>query len=395
MKPGDDGVRAAAMQAPPPPAGPPPAGPPPAPGLLTPGGDRRTAMQVPAAFRTAPCFSPRSRKDNVCMCGSALNKAYVVVTGGDGKSRHAKTPVMWCQRCRLPACSGPVGGQAEVRSREFKWACEHCGGRMRRLLVSHGGGGEAAIPLSYCVQCASVSFRPTAAANDVRTCDMCGADVSTRNRWCAKCVVIADRWRKKHGSIPPSDDPMFGVVIARAKEEARRLGWDRTDGRRACNMCGTDVSTRNRWCAKCVVIVDRWRKNHGSIPPSGDKTFPAVIEQAREEARRLGWDRGANMRACRTCSATYSPAGQYQRYCDGCAAARERRRLEKKIRGRWGPRRQKMRPVVDTPIVGGRPVKGAADGPRCTKGAVSAFVASVAAEAEAEAEAEQAGGGRT
>ena len=187
---------------------------------------------------------------------------------------------------------------------------------------------------------------------------------------------------------------MFGAVIARAKEEARRLGWDRADGRRACDMCGTDVSTRNRWCARCVVIADRWRKKHGSIPPSGDKAFPAVIAQAREEARRLGWDRGENMRACRTCSATYAPAGQYQRYCDGCAAARERRRLEKKIRGRWGPRRQKMRPVVDTLMVGGRPAKGAADGPGSAKGAVS-DIADAAATAAAKAKAKQAGDGRT
>ena len=100
------------------------------------------------------------------------------------------------------------------------------------------------------------------------------------------------------------------------------------------------------------------------------------------------------MRACRTCSATYAPAGQYQRYCDGCAAARERRCLEKKIRGRWGPRRQKMRPVVDTLMAGGRPVKGAADGPGCAKGAVS-DIADAAATAAAKAKAKQAGGGRT
>ena len=390
MKPGG-GVRAAAMQAPPPSASPP------SPGLGS-GGDRQAAMQVPAAFRTAPCFSPRARNDDVCMCGSALNAAYVVVTGGDGKSRHTKTPVVWCQRCRLPAYLGPVSGQTEVRNRQFKWACEHCGGRMRRLLVSHRGGGEAAIPLSYCVQCASVSFRPTASSSsndDVRTCDMCGTDVPSRNRWCAKCVVIADRWRKKHGMIPPSGDPMFGAVVARAREEARRLGWDRADGRRACDMCGTDVSTRNRWCAKCVVIADRWRKKHGSIPSSGDKAFPAVIAQAREEARRLGWDRGENMRACRTCSTAYAPAGQYQRYCDGCAAARERRRLEKKIRGRWGPRRQKMRPVVDTPMVGGRPAKGAADGQGSARGAVSDIADAAATAAAAKAKAKQAGGGRT
>ena len=246
-----------------------------------------SVMPVPAAFRTAPRRPTRSRKDDVCTCGSALNEAYVTVAGEDGLSRHVKTPVMWCQRCRLPAYSRPVKGQAEVRGARFKWACERCGGSMCRLRVARGSGGEVCIPLSYCMRCVSVSFRPTAGSEDVRMCD----------------------------------------------------------------MCGTEVPARNRWCAKCIVIVALWRNKHGSIPPSGDKTFPAVIGQARAEARRLGWDRGANLRACPSCSTLYEPAGRYQRFCNGCAAARERLRLEK-VRGRQGPRRQKERPVVDTRLVG-------------------------------------------
>ena len=343
-------------------------------------------MQVPAAFRTAPRRPTRPRKDDVCTCGSALNEAYVTVAGEDGLSRHVKTPVMWCQRCRLPAYSRPVKGQAEVRGARFKWACERCGGSTCRLRVARGSGGEVCIPLSYCMRCVSVSFRPTAGSEDVRMCDMCGTEVPARNRWCAKCVVISDRWRKKHGSIPPSGDEMFPAVIGQVMAEARRLGWDRGVVSHTCDMCGTDVPARNRWCAKCVVISDRWRKKHGSIPPSGDEMFPAVIGQVMAEARRLGWDRGANLRACLSCSTLYAPAGQYQRFCNGCAAARERLRLEKKVRGRRGPRRQKARPVVDTRLVGGAAAKGVAKAAAVAAGAAEAAVqAGAGAEATAAA----------
>ena len=392
MKPGG-GARAAAMQAPPPSASPP------APGLDS-GGDRQAAMQVPAAFRTAPCFSPRARNDDVCMCGSALNAAYVVVTGGDGKSRHTKTPVVWCQRCRLPAYSGPVSGQTEVRNRQFKWACEHCGGRMRRLLVSHRGGGEAAIPLSYCVQCASVSFRPTAQQQQQQQRRRPHLRHVRHGRAEQEQVVRQVRRHCRPVEKKARDDP----AVRRPNVRGRRCAGKGGGAQAGLGPRGRPARMRHvrhgRVDQEQVVRQVRRHcrpveKKHGSIPPSGDKAFPAVIAQAREEARRLGWDRGENMRACRTCSTEYAPAGQYQRYCDGCAAARERRRLEKKIRGRWGPRRQKMRPVVDTPMVGGRPVKGAADGPGSAKGAVSDIADAAATAAAAKAKAKQAGGGRT
>ena len=214
-------------------------------------------MAVPAAFKTAPRLPPVSRADNVCACGSAMYKTYVVVSGGGGgrKRRQAKTPVLWCRRCRRLGSSKPLKGQTEVRNGGFYWSCEHCGGIMYRLLITRGSVTGLPIPLSYCVGCVSVSFRDLLSDGDTRSCDMCDAAIPARQRWCAGCLVLAEKWRKRHGVIPPSDDRSFAEVIRRVKAEAHQLGWSRRPGMRVCVSCRREFAPpgkRQRRCGPCA-----------------------------------------------------------------------------------------------------------------------------------------------
>lgn len=223
--------------------------------------------KVPAAFKTAPCLPPRTRSDDVCECGSAMYKTYVVAVGGseDGARRRkmVRAPVLWCRRCRNLGSTAPIKGQTEVRDARFKWACEHCGGAMHRLLLTSGDDVGMPIPLSYCVRCVSVSFRDLAGQDGTRTCDMCKAVVQARKRWCAGCHILAERWRKKNGVIPPADDYMFAEVIRRVMEEAHRLGWSRRDGMRVCLSCRAEYAPgnpRQRRCRGCAEARVRERQ---------------------------------------------------------------------------------------------------------------------------------------
>ena len=227
-------------------------------------------MAVPEAFKTAPRLPPVSRADNVCACGSAMYKTYVVVASGDGRRRRqVKTPVLWCRRCLRPGMSVGLKGQTEVRNAGFYWSCEHCGKIMHRLLIGRGNVTGVPIPLSYCVECVSVSFRDIIADGGTRTCDMCGTAVPVRNRWCAGCLVIAERWRKGHGVIPPSDDRSFAEVIRRVKAEARRLGWSCMPGMRVCRSCRREFAppggSRHRRCASCIDASLRERQGRASM----------------------------------------------------------------------------------------------------------------------------------
>lgn len=225
--------------------------------------------KVPAAFKTAPRLPPRTRSDDVCECGSAMHKTYVVAAGGDrgdgdGRRRTARSPVLWCRRCRNLGSTAPIKGQTEVRDARFKWACEHCGGAMHRLLLTSGDDVGMPIPLSYCMRCVSVSFRDLAGSDTTRTCDMCEAVVQARKRWCAGCHILAERWRKKNGVIPPSDDYMFAEVIRRVRAEAHRLGWSRRDGMRVCVSCRTEYAPNNprkRRCGSCADARVRERQD--------------------------------------------------------------------------------------------------------------------------------------
>ena len=214
-------------------------------------------MKVPAAFKSAPSIPRRhTMAGNMCACGSAMYKTYVIMRRG-GRNRHVSTPVMWCQHCMNLGSSLALSGQTEVRDSQFKWSCEHCGGIMHRLLTTRGGSTGLPIPLSYCLECASVSFRAIAGSCDTRACEMCGTSVSSSSRWCAGCGVIAERWRKRHGVIPRPGDWNFEEVIRRVKLEAHRLGWSRRPGMRLCVSCRAEypvAGRRRRRCGDCADV---------------------------------------------------------------------------------------------------------------------------------------------
>ena len=222
-------------------------------------------MRVPAAFRTAPSVDLGERSGGRCACGSDMNRTYIVATvvdGGNGKGaarrrrRHVATPVLWCQRCRRLGSTHPIGGQEEVRGPNFSLLCAHCRRAMYRMFVTHGTAGEAAaIPLSYCTQCASVSFRAIADAGRTRGCDLCGREVPACNRWCGGCKRIVDGWRRRHGPVPPSGDTRFADVMRMVVEEAARTGRSRSAGMRVCTSCRAEFARsapRQRRCGDCV-----------------------------------------------------------------------------------------------------------------------------------------------
>ena len=267
------------------------------------------AMNVPAAFRSPPRM-PAHVSGDACACGSALFKTYVImrVLGRAGRHRHVKTPVLWCPPCRNLGSSIPVKGQTEVRDGRFKWACEHCGGAMYRLLITRGGTAGQAIPLSYCAECVSVSFRAPVGQGDTRTCDMCHTVVPARNRWCAGCQCIADQWRKRRGVIPPSDDWRFEEVIRRVKEEAHRLGWGRCEGRRVCVSCRAEyapASPRQRRCGACADDYVRERRERARLARRRSRE----LERAAGGRGAAGADRVAEETAAAAAAAVVTRGG--------------------------------------------------------------------------------------
>ena len=178
-----------------------------------------------------------------------VGRAQDVRNSGWRRQRRGRAPPRPDPRPVVPAAPAPGidashQGQTEVHDGRFKWACEHCGGAMCRLLATFGGAVGRAIPLSCCVERMSASFRAPVGPGDTRTCDMCQAVVPARNRWCAGCRYMAEQRRKSRGVIPPSDDWRFEEVIRQVKAEAHRLGRRGAARRGAARACRAAPSTR-------------------------------------------------------------------------------------------------------------------------------------------------------
>ena len=209
------------------------------------------------------------------MCGHDLNTAYVVMAVGEGRGKRRRavsTPVRWCRLCRRMALAAPVGSQSEVRRADFFWSCARCSGNMRRLVVWHGFGRTVPIPLSYCLRCASVSFRPVAGKNDAGACDLCHAAVPAVRRWCGPCAGIVKKWRRLHGDVPPPGDGRLGNTMRMVELEAGRRGWRLGGGRRICMACRAAYApshARQKRCRACIDCGRRRRRGGGGGDSSG------------------------------------------------------------------------------------------------------------------------------
>lgn len=192
-----------------------------------------------------------------------MNKTYVAITAcesGERKRRVVRTPVLWCQGCRRMGTTQPVGGQDEARREDFVWSCAHCKGIMRRLTIRHAAGTDVVIPLSYCLPCASVSFRAILDRNAEGECDMCHAAVPATRRWCGPCGMVVKKWRRLHGAVPPPGDGRLEGVLRNVVREALARGWSWNPDRRICRLCRKEYapsSRQQRRCGGCIELGTR------------------------------------------------------------------------------------------------------------------------------------------
>lgn len=227
-------------------------------------------MNVPAAFRKAPCIPassvppvPGRPAPRVCKCGAALIPTYYSIGKSYGKRATIITPVLWCVYCEAAAFARPVPGQTEVRVSTYMWKCAHCGGYMRRLHLTGNTYGGRGIPFSYCGECGSASFRPVLRRDRSPKCHMCHKDIAHDGRWCRDCSTPVGNWVRWNGSIPLPDEEGFEETIREVREYAAKMGYSWKAGRRVCLSCQKEFvrgKTRQRRCVDCLAERKRERE---------------------------------------------------------------------------------------------------------------------------------------
>ena len=213
-------------------------------------------MNVPAAFRTAPRIPPDRAAARACECGAALIHTCYMVGRKKGRRFTVATPVLWCVHCLAAAFARPVTGQTEVRCSTYMRKCEQCGAFMRRLHLANRAYAGQAIPLSYCAECGSVSFRPLVKRDESPKCHMCGADIPFAGRWCSSCAGPVKNWTKRRGAIPLPGEDGFEEAIQKVREYAANMGrgW-KGGGSRVCTACQAEFAQdtpRQRRCSSCL-----------------------------------------------------------------------------------------------------------------------------------------------